>query len=127
MVQTSSHYPDYKGFFCLGYGLKNSWPSFAVDAIGLIPEVGGAGTVARKIGNFNGYKGIVADNFGKAAIEQIHGAKDTFNATQGGMKGDATGVGLAVAGFIPGLGQAAAVGEMVHDWNEGIEESPECQ
>jgi hypothetical protein len=47
--------------------------------------------------------------------------------TQGAAKGDLAGTGLAIAGFIPGLGQAAAVGEMANDWNTGMEESPECQ
>jgi len=125
-LQTRSHYPDYKGFFCLGYGLKNSWGSMAIDSIGLIPEGGGAGTVARKIGNFVGYRGKVADNFGKAAIKQFSGANNTYGATQGAAKGDLTGTGLAVAGFIPGLGQIAAVGAMANDWNTGMEESPEC-
>ena len=127
LLQTGGHYPDYKGFFCLGYGLKNSWGSMAIDSIGLIPEGGGAGTIARKIGNFNGYRGAVADQFGKAAVKQISGAGSTIGATQSAGKGDPAGVGLAVAGFIPGLGQIAAVGEMANDWNTGMGESPECQ
>lgn len=101
-------------------------PEIAIDAIGLIPEGGGASTIARKIGNFNGYRGIVADNFGKAAIEQVHGAKDTFSVTQGAGKGDWVGTGLGIVGFITGLGQAAAVGEMAWDIYKGSKESDLC-
>jgi RHS repeat-associated protein len=132
--QRKGTYPDYKGFFCLGYGLKRSWPNLAIDAIGLIPEVEGGSQLVRRIGNFKGYRGIVADNYGKGVIKAVNGgienahyAEKGANLGRGIGEGDLAGVGLTIAGFIPGLGQAAAVGEMANDWERGMEESPECQ
>jgi RHS repeat-associated protein len=112
---------------CITGDLESGLLKVGIDATGLIPEGGGASTIARKIGNFNGYRGIVADNFGKAAIEQLHGAKDTFNLTQGLGEGDVLEAGLAVVGFIPGLGQAAAIGEIAMDIYNTTKEIGKCQ
>ena len=50
---------------CLTDALGTGALKVGIDSRGLIPEGGGAGTIARTIGDFNGYRGI-------------HGAKDTF-------------------------------------------------
>jgi len=89
--------------------------SVGIDAIGLIPEGGGAGTVARKFGNYFGYRGIVADNFGRKAIQQANAGANTFSLTQGVAGQDWLSTGLTVAGFIPGLGQVSAVGSIIVD------------
>jgi hypothetical protein len=89
--------------------------SIGADAIGLIPAGGGARTFARSFGNWSGYRGIVADNFGKAAIKQAKGGAGTFSLTQGVAGQDLISTGLSVAGFIPVLGQAAAGASIVYD------------
>jgi hypothetical protein len=106
--------PWYKNS-CVTSALGEGALEMGVDAIGLIPEGGGAKTLARGIGNFNGYRGIVADNFGKAAIQQVAGGARTFSLTQGLATTDWGSVGLAAVGFIPGLGQLAAGTEIVYD------------
>jgi hypothetical protein len=106
--------PWYKNS-CITDALGKGALSIGVDAIGLIPEGGGAKTVARGIGHWAGYRGIVADNFGKAAIHQVAGGADTFSLTQGLGEQDWISTGLSVAGFIPVLGQAAAGASIVYD------------
>ena len=106
ILATSSQYPDYKGFFCAGYGLKKSWPNLAIDAIGLIPEVEGGASLVRKIGNFKGYRGIVADQYGKRVIKAVnegfadaHAAEHGANIGRGIGEKDWAGLGLTLAGF----------------------------
>jgi len=111
---------------CIKGALLEGAFSIGVDSIGLIPEGGGAGTVARKFGNFFGYRGIVADNFGKAAIRQIEGANDTISLTQGVAEQDWISTGLTVAGFIPALGQVAAGLSISYDIYKTWEKIQEC-
>ena len=100
---------------CITSALGEATLSIGVDAIGLIPEGGGAKTVARNVGNWFGYRGIVADNFGKAAIQQAQHGADTFSLTQGLGGQDWISTGLSAAGFIPVLGQAAAGASIIYD------------
>jgi hypothetical protein len=80
-----------------------------VDAIGLLPEAGG---VARIIGHQAGYVGVVADQFGANVIgavghtgTAVDGLVNAGNTTPQGL----LSTSLTVAGFIPGVSDAAAV------------------
>ena len=106
--------PWYKNS-CVTSALGEGALSVGVDAIGLIPEGGGAKTVARSLGNWVGYRGIVADQFGKAAIQQVKGGADTLSLTQGLGGQDWISTGLSVAGFVPVLGQFAAGASIIYD------------
>jgi RHS repeat-associated protein len=99
--------PWYKNS-CITDALTFGAIDVAADAVGLIPGVGGAKTVARRIGNRIGYKGIVADRYGKQAIKQLNDRANAYSLTQGLGGRDWVSVGLDVAGFVPGLGQGAA-------------------
>jgi RHS repeat-associated protein len=107
---------DAKKNACVQNALLQGTASVAIDAIGLIPEAGGA---ARMYGNWRGYRGIVADQFGAKVIGQIKNGKyAAAGASLGGgplgggmFDTSAAGLmstGLTVAGFIPGLGQVSA-------------------
>ena len=63
---------DAKKNACVQNALLQGTASVAIDAIGLIPEAGGA---ARMYGNWRGYRGIVADQFGAKVIGQIKNGK----------------------------------------------------
>lgn len=89
--------------------------TIGVDAIGLIPEGGGAKTIARGVGHWGNYRGIVADQFGKKVIQTAKGGQGTFGLTQGVSQEDWVSTGLSVAGFVPVLGQAAAGASIVWD------------
>lgn len=94
--------------------------SAGVDALGFIPGEKdvqaavdiGSGTFARQIGNWNGYRGIVADQFGARFIAS--GSQDVkavglgYGIGSGGATGDWISLGLNVAGLIPGLNDVAA-------------------
>jgi RHS repeat-associated protein len=114
VIEPNSGIPWY-GNVCIMAALGEGALSASIDAIGLIPEGGGAKTIARKIGNQFRYRGVVADNFGKAAIQQAKGGTGAFSATQGLAGQDWVSTGLSVAGFIPGVGQAAAALSISYD------------
>jgi hypothetical protein len=94
--------------------------SIAIDSIGLIPEAEGFTKVfentagyqlARAAGNSAGYRGVVATQYGMKAVAQGKGAANAIGGAFG--LGDTSvegriSTGLTVAGFIPGLGTAAA-------------------
>lgn len=94
--------------------------SIAIDSIGLIPEAKGFTKVfentagyqlARAAGNSAGYRGVVATQYGMKAVAQGKGAANAIGGAFG--LGDTSvegriSTGLTVAGFIPGLGTAAA-------------------
>ncbi len=121
----SSATPWYKNS-CITGALASGALNVGIDAIGLIPEAGGATTLARNFGHWGGYRGIVADNFGIKAIQQIKGAAGTVSVTQGLAQQDWISGGLAVAGFIPGLGQVAAVGSIVVDTYKAAKAISQC-
>ena len=84
-------------------------------SIGLIPGGGGAKSIARRLGNLRGFRGAVADNYGKRAIGRVQGVGDV-NTIVGYLNGgDVAGIALDVAGFVPVLGQVAAVASIVKD------------
>jgi hypothetical protein len=89
--------------------------SAGIDAIGLIPEAGG---IARLIGHQAGYVGVVADQLGSRVVGAVDASTGTVNGLAG--LGDTSpegllSTGLTVAGFIPGLGQGAAIGSILID------------
>ena len=100
---------------CLTDALKIGALTVGVDAIGLIPEGGGAKTIARGIGHWGNYRGIVADQFGAKVIHQAGGVSNTLTLTGGLRDADWVSIGVGVAGFVPVLGQAAAGASIVWD------------
>ena len=89
--------------------------SAGIDAIGLIPEAGG---IARMIGHGSGYVGVVADQAGNSVVKAVGASSSTVRGLNGLFDTSPQGLisdGLTVAGFIPGLGQGAAVLSMVND------------
>jgi hypothetical protein len=107
----------------VGSGLLN----VGVDALGFIPgekdvqaavEIG-SGTVARQIGNLNGYRGIVADQFGARYIasgsQTLKAGGLGYSLASGGANGDWLSLGLNAAGLIPGLNEVAATLSIAKD------------
>ncbi len=87
----------------------------AIDAVGLIPE---GGLVSRAVGNYAGYRGIVATQQGTKALQA--GKLGTGIANTGVNADDTSGIGVAqtvvgVAGLVPVLGQGAAAVSIVLD------------
>jgi hypothetical protein len=100
--------------------------SAGIDAIGLIPEAGG---LARMIGHGAGYVGVVADQTGAGVIKAFGGSTSAVNGLAGLGDTSAEGLvstGLTVAGFIPGLGQAAAVGSLGVDVYKTVRAIGQC-
>jgi RHS repeat-associated protein len=105
---------------CTAQALFSGAGSIAIDSIGLIPEAEGFTKVfentagyqlARAAGNSAGYRGVVATQYGMKAVAQGKGGAALISGAFG--LGDTTvegriSTGLTVAGFIPGLGTAAA-------------------
>src|SRR5579884_2029287 len=118
--------PWYKNS-CITTALGNAALKVGIDAIGLIPEAEGftkafentAGyQLARAIGNFAGYQGVVATQYGmkvvaqgKGAIAMVNGAFRLGDTSVDGL----ISTSLTIAGFVPGLGQGAAVLSIFHD------------
>jgi hypothetical protein len=111
---------------CVGNALAAGALKASVDSIGLIPGGGGAKSIARRLGNLRGYRGAVADNYGKRAIGRTQGVSDV-NSIVGYLNGgDAAGLALDVAGFVPVLGQVAAVASIVKDGYDTYKEIQSC-
>ena len=105
---------------CIQNALLSGAGSIAIDSIGLIPEAEGFTKVfentagyhlARAAGNSAGYCGVVATQYGMKAVAQGKGGAALISGAFG--LGDTSvegriSTGLTVAGFIPGLGTAAA-------------------
>jgi hypothetical protein len=112
--------------------------SIGVDALGFIPgekdvqaavEIG-SGTIARQIGNWKGYRGIVADQFGARFIagqsQNVMYAGAGYSIGNGAGTGDWLGTGLAVAGLIPGLNELAAGASIVYDGYKTVKAVMSC-
>jgi hypothetical protein len=100
--------------------------SVGVDALGLLPEGGG---LSRVIGHQFGYRGIVADQIGRnyvEAAEKSAGGLLTAGAVvELNVESVAEGV-LYTAGWIPGVGQVAAVASIGFHLFTTIKEVGEC-
>jgi hypothetical protein len=106
--------PWYKNS-CVTGALGKGALSVGIDSIGLIPEAGG---IARVIGHQAGYVGVVADQTGSNIIKAVGGSTGTAQGLNGLTDTSPTGLlstGLTIAGFIPGLGQASAIGSIIVD------------
>ena len=118
--------PWYKNS-CITTALGNAVLKVGIDVIGLIPEAEGftkafentAGyQLARAIGNSAGYQGVVATQYGMKVVAQGKGAIAMVNGAFGLGDTSVDGLisaGLTIAGFVPGLGQGAAVFSIFHD------------
>jgi RHS repeat-associated protein len=109
---------------CSAKAIGGGLLSIGIDAIGLIPEAEGFTKVfeneagyqlARAVGNSAGYRGVVATQYGMSAVSQFKGGAAVIGGAFG--LGDTSvegriSTGLTVAGFIPGLGTAAAAGSI---------------
>jgi hypothetical protein len=97
---------------CVTGALGKGALSVGIDSIGLIPEAGG---IARVIGHQAGYVGVVADQAGSRLIGAVNATANTGRGLAGLTDTSPTGLastGLTIAGFIPGLNDAAAVGSI---------------
>jgi RHS repeat-associated protein len=112
---------------CVATALGEGAFSIGVDAIGLIPEAGGAKTLARRIGHWRGYRGIVADQTGRAAIRGASDTSDYYGIVQGINGRDGAEVALGVAGFIPVVGQFAAAFSIGNDVYKTWKQIGSCQ
>jgi RHS repeat-associated protein len=112
---TPSNAPPSYQSACVTDALKIGGVTIGVDLLGVIPGAKGAGTVARGIGHWANYRGIVADNFGLKVIEQAGTVSNTVTLTGGLRDADWVSIVLGVAGFVPVLGQAAAGASIVWD------------
>jgi RHS repeat-associated protein len=117
--------PWYKNS-CITSALGDAALHVGIDAIGLIPEAGG---LARVIGHQAGYVGVVADQLGTKVIQGVGGSAGAVQGLAG--LGDTSpeglvSTGLTVAGFIPGLGQAAAVGSIGVDVYKTVKAIGQC-
>jgi RHS repeat-associated protein len=93
---------------CITGAIASGALHLAVDSIGLIPEAGG---LARVIGHQAGYVGAVADQAGSNIIKAVGASTSTGSGLTGLSDTSPEGLlstGLTIAGFIPGVGQAAA-------------------
>ena len=117
--------PWYKNS-CVTSALGAGALSAGVDAIGLIPEAGG---IARMIGHGSGYVGVVADRAGYSVVNAVGKSASTVQGLNGLFDTSPQGLisdGLTVAGFIPGLGQAAAIGSIIMDTYKTAKAISQC-
>jgi hypothetical protein len=80
-----------------------------IDAIGLIPE---GGLVSRAVGNYAGYRGIVATQQGTKAVQAVKMGAGIGSTGVGVQETSATGLvssGLGVAGIVTTLAGATPV------------------
>ena len=94
--------------------------------LGLIPE---GGLVSRAVGRFAGYRGIVATQQGTKAIQAAKTGTGVANTGVNSNDTSTTGListGLGIAGFIPGLGQAASVFSIGVDVYSGVRDVRSC-
>lgn len=136
LIATNSDTPWYKS--CTAKALGGGALSIGIDALGFIPgekdvqaavEIG-SGTIARQIGNWNGYRGIVADQFGARFIagqsQNVMYAGAGYSIGNGAGTGDWLGAGLAVGGLIPGLNEVAAVASIGYDAYKTVKAVASC-
>jgi RHS repeat-associated protein len=124
-ISAAPHLPWYKNT-CITSALGDAALHIGIDAIGLIPEAGG---LARMIGHGAGYVGVVADQTGAGVIKAFGGSTGAVQGLAGLGDTSAEGLvstGLTVAGFIPGLGQAAAVGSIGVDVYKTVKAIGQC-
>lgn len=95
---------------CRHEAIMSGLKAGAVDAVGLLGGGGGAKTIARGLGHFRGFRGIVADQAGKQIIDQIKYGAAGEEAFQHAEDDNGLGLVLDAVGLVPGpVGQAAAM------------------
>ncbi len=113
--------PWYKNS-CITNALGKGAFHIAIDAIGLIPE---GGLVSRAVGNFAGYRGIVATQQGTKAIQAVKTGTGISSTGVGSNDTSGTGVigtGLGVAGIVSTLaGATPVVGQVLSGVSIGLD------
>jgi hypothetical protein len=108
--------PWYKNT-CVTSALKTGAINAGIDAIGFIPEAGGA---ARMIGHQAGYVGVVADQLGHSVINAVGKTAGTVNSAAG-VSSDWTSwvsAGITVGDFIPVVNEFTTVAALA--WDTGV-------
>jgi len=111
IVAPAPKIPWYKNS-CIRGALAGAALHVGIDSIGLIPEAGG---IARVVGHQAGYVGVVADHVGSKLISGIGNTAGvgstsfTLSDSSASTGEKVTSTALTVAGFVPGLNDAAAV------------------
>lgn len=100
---------------CIAHAIGEGLLEGSIDSIGLIPGGGGARSIVRRIGNRAGYRGIVADNFGRSVVHQAEIGGGIYGGSTALAKQDWLGLGLDVAGFIPGANDIVTVAHLSYD------------
>jgi hypothetical protein len=108
---------------CTARALGSGAASIALDSVAFIPggkeiEIG-AETAARQIGNLKGYRGIVADNYGRAFLtssgSRLKGAAAGVSLGDSVTSGDGISSTLNVLGLIPGISDISATLSIAYD------------
>ena len=97
-----------------------------IDAVGLLPE---GGALSKAIGNYAGYRGIVAAQQETKALQGVKLGTGIVTTNLGAEDTSWIGVGktiAGVAGFVPVLGQAAAAVSIVLDGVQAGLEIAKC-
>jgi RHS repeat-associated protein len=97
-----------------------------IDAIGLLPE---GGALSKAIGNYAGYRGIVATQQGTKALQGVKFGAGIVTTGLGAENTSWMGAGktvVGVAGLVPVLGQAAAAVSIVLDGVQAGLEIAKC-
>jgi len=95
---------------CVMSALGSGGASVLLDAIGLLPE-GKAFT-----GVYSLFHGAAGASNGLNILKRVKAGVGIITTTGALNEDDAIGIGLGVAGFVPGLGQAAAGFSIAHDF-----------
>ena len=91
---------------CIQSALGKGAGSTALDAVGLLPE-GGAFSAA-----FSLWHGAAGVSNGTKILQGVKAGAGIVSTASGLKEGSAASVAFGVAGFIPGAGQAAAMGSI---------------
>jgi RHS repeat-associated protein len=128
-----SETPWYKNS-CITGAIGNGLLHVGIDAIGLIPE---GGIVSRAIGNYAGFRGVVATQQGTKALQGVKMASGIGSTGLGSTDTSGSGLiasGLGVAGIVttlagatPVVGQALSVVSIGVDLYNLRKEIKECK
>lgn len=120
---------------CTAQALGNGLISEAIDSVGLIPggkdiEIG-AETIARQVGHMKGYRGIVADQYGRRVLtgagSRLKGAATGISLGQSVTGDDKVSTTLNVLSLIPAFGTVPSMLSMGWDAAKTAKAVYDCQ